>query len=244
MVRLPRGALLNFATVLAGALVGLAVGNRLPVGCQSIALSGIGLAVLGIGVKMFFRSTSGLIVVASIALGGILGVVIGIDSGLQAFSEMMRQRTGATDANQFNSTLVATSVLFCVGPMTILGCMQDALEDKLELIGLKSAMDGVAAVFFAATSVSAGLGVLVTAGIVLVCQSLLTFGARALQRVAKDEPLMAEITATGGVMLLGTALGLLDLKHLPVANYLPGLLLAPLFVILARKVSLRKQGSA
>ena len=232
---LPRGALLNFATVLVGAQIGLALGSGVPVAYRTIALSGLGLVVIGIGTKMFLGSRSGLVVAAAVSLGGIAGAMIGIDAGLQGFAEFMRQQTGGTDAAQFNGALVATSVLFCVGPMTLLGCMQDALEHKLDLIAVKSTMDGVAAVFFAAASRSAGLGVLVTAGIVLVCQSTLTWGARQLKPIASDGDLLAELSATGGIMLIGIGLGLLNIKQLPMANYLPALVFAPLFVLAGRR---------
>lgn len=235
----PRGAMLNFATVLVGALIGLAVGASVPEKFKTIALSGLGLVTLGIGIKMFLGGKNALIVAGAIAIGGILGSAIGIDAGLQAFAEFMRERTGGGDAAQFNAALVATSVLFCVGPMTLLGCMEDALEGKLQLLSLKSTMDGVAAVFFAATSRSAGMGVLVTAFVVLIFQSALTVMAKVLRPVAQDEELLTELTAAGGVMLMGTGLGLLAIKALPVADYLPALLLAPTFVLVQRKVKRR-----
>jgi len=233
---LPRGSLLNFVTVLAGALVGLLAGSALPDQYKTIALSGLGLVTVGLGFKMFFGAKDILVVAGAIALGGILGAFVGISAGFEQFAEFMRQRLGGGDAAQFNQALIATSVLYCVGPMTLLGCMEDALEGKIELLSLKSAMDGVAAVFFAATSRSAGLGVLVTAFVVLVFQSLLTFAAKALRPIAKDEHLLADLSGAGGLMLVGIGLGLLDIKRLAMADYLPALILAPLFVLLGRRL--------
>lgn len=234
-MKFPRGALLNFATVFAGALVGLLVGSALPERLKIVALSGLGLVTVGMSIKMFLQARNLLAVAAAVALGGVLGSAIGIDAGLQSFAEFMRQRTGGGDAAQFNTALVATSVLFCVGPMTLLGCIEDALENRLNLISVKSTMDGIAAVFFAAASRSAGLGVLTTAFVVLVVQTVLTLAARALKPLADDEELMAEFTGTGGALLMGTGLGLLQIKSLPVADYLPALVLAPLFVSLGRR---------
>lgn len=232
----PRGALLNFSTVLVGALVGLALGSGLSSQYKDIALSGLGLVVVGIGLKMFFGTKNVLIIAGAISIGGIVGSMIGFDAAIQGFAEFMRRQTGASDAAQFNQALIATSVLFCVGPMTLLGCMEDAIEGKLDLLSLKSAMDGVAAVFFAAASRSAGLGVLVTAFVVLVSQSLLTIGARKLQPIAADQDLLAELSAAGGIMLMGIGLGLLEIKRMPVADYLPALAFAPIFVLVGRRI--------
>ena len=120
----------------------------------------------------------------------------------------------------------------------------DFLEGKIELLSLKSAMDGVAAVFFAATSRSAGLGVVVTAFVVLVFQSLLTFAAKALRPIAKDEGLLADLSGAGGLMLVGIGLGLLEVKRLAMADYLPALILAPLFVLLGRRLGRKTSQSA
>jgi uncharacterized membrane protein YqgA involved in biofilm formation len=108
--------------------------------------------------------------------------------------------------------------------MTLLGCLEDGLEGKTDLLKIKSTLDGVGAVFFAATL---GPGVLVTAAIVLVVQGALTVSAQSLRSFAQDEVLVAEATAVGGIMMIATALGLLGIKSLPVANYLPALALAP-----------------
>jgi uncharacterized membrane protein YqgA involved in biofilm formation len=122
--------------------------------------------------------------------------------------------------------------------MTVLGCMQDALEKKQEILALKSTMDGIAAVFLTA---ALGLGVLLTAGLVLVFQGLLTLGARYLQPVADDAEALAELGATGGAILLGTGLGLLEIKDLHTANYLPSIFLAPAIVMIGRKVRLTRK---
>jgi uncharacterized protein len=121
--------------------------------------------------------------------------------------------------------------------MTLLGCLQDGLEGKIELLAIKSTMDGIAAVFFAA---ALGPGVLVTAGVVLVVQSAITFLAKPLKPIAGDQELLSEITGSGGVMLMGIGLGLLNIKNLPVATYLPALVLAPLGVVVMRKMKLRR----
>lgn len=229
---LPRGTLLNTATVAAGALLGWAIKSRVQPEYQAVALSGLGLVTVGLGLKMFLEARHILIVAGAIAFGGMLGLVLGIQSGLDQFAEWAKHVFGNGDTRGFNEALVTTSILFCVGPLTLLGCLQDGLEGKVELLAIKSTLDGIGAIFFAASL--NGPGVLVTAGVVLVVQSLLTFLARPLQPLAKDPELLTEVTGSGGVMLIGIGLGLLNIRSLPMATYLPALFLAPLAVSVKR----------
>jgi len=115
--------------------------------------------------------------------------------------------------------------------------MQGRHEGKIELLALKSTMDGVGAIFFA---VKSGPAVLATALVVLVVQSAITFAAKPLRPLSEDDDLLAELSAAGGVMLVGTGLGLLAIKSLPVANYLPALVLAPLFVVIGRRFTAKR----
>lgn len=234
---LPRGTLLNTATVAIGGLIGWAAGARIPASYQELVFAGLGIVTLGLGFKMLLGSKNILIVAAAIALGGMLGMAIGIQDALGQFATWMKIQLGAQDDAGFVDIMITTSVLFCVGPMTLLGCMQDRLEKRIELLALKSTMDGVASIFFA---VKSGPAVLATAVVVLVFQSLLTICAKPLQPVGEDEELLAELSAAGGVMLVGTGLGLLAIKAIPVANFLPALMLAPVFVLVGRRVKLGK----
>ncbi len=234
---LPRGTLLNTATVAIGGLIGWAAGARIPASYQELVFAGLGIVTLGLGFKMLLGSKNILIVAAAIALGGMLGMAIGIQDALGHLATWMKIQLGAQDDAGFVDIMITTSVLFCVGPMTLLGCMQDRLEKRIELLALKSTMDGVASIFFA---VKSGPAVLATAVVVLVFQSLLTICAKPLQPVGEDEELLAELSAAGGVMLVGTGLGLLAIKAIPVANFLPALMLAPVFVLVGRRVKLGK----
>lgn len=230
-----RGTFLNTATVAAGALLGLAVGRFTPPAAQETAIAGLGLVTTGLAIRMFLQSRNPLAVAGAIALGGVLGMLLGFDTGLHRFADWAKATSGG--GGRFSEAVVTTTVLFCVGPMTLLGCLQDGLEGRSELLSLKSTMDGVAAFFFAA---ALGPGVLVTAVVVLVFQGALTLMARRLRRLAEREDLMAEISGAGGAILLATGLGLLGIKSLPTANYLPALLLAPLFALTLAKLESRK----
>jgi uncharacterized membrane protein YqgA involved in biofilm formation len=224
-----RGTLLNTATVAVGATVGLALGYALPTNLQEVALQGLGLVTLGLGLKMSLGSKNILLVAAAIVFGGVVGRLLGIEVGLTNVAEWMRTVTNGQGS--FNEGLITSVVLFCVGPMTLLGCIQDALEGKIELLSLKSLMDGVAAVFLAATL---GVGVLASAVLVLVIQGTLTLLARPLRPIAEDSEFVQEASAVGGLMLIGTGFGLLGIAKLAVPAFLPALLLAPVFVQVGR----------
>lgn len=227
-----KGTLLNTATVTAGSLIGLAIGRFIPGDAQQIALNGLGLVVIGIGVKMFLGSKNVLIVAGSIAIGGIIGLLLHIQFGLDHLAEWVRASVGG--GGRFSEGLVAACVLFCVGPLTILGCIQDGLEGKSELLSLKSTLDGVASVFLAAAM---GVGVLFSAAFVLIVQSLITLLAKRLSFLRSDAVLLAEFEGTGGPIMLAIGLSLLEIRKIPTANYLPALVLAPLTVLIARRLS-------
>lgn len=228
----PKGTLLNTLTVFLGGLIGWLFFKNVGHEYRNIAISGLGLVTLGIGLKMLLGSKNILVVAAAIALGGMLGLFLGIQNGIEVFADWAKLQVGATEDTSFVSVLITSSVLFCVGPMTLIGCMQDRLEGKSELLALKSTMDGFAAIFF---GVASGPAIMVTALVILVFQSLLTFGAGVLKPVANDEEQLAELSAAGGVMLMGTGFGLLEVLNLPVANYLPALIIAPCLVLAFRR---------
>jgi uncharacterized protein len=233
-----RGTLLNTATVAVGAGIGLVAGSVIPTEYQDVVMGGLGLITVGIGVKLFLEAKNIVIVAAAVALGGILGLALGVHAAIEAFAEWAKQTFGGQGSSTFTEAIIVTSVLFCVGPMTLLGCIQDALEDKIELLAIKSTMDGFCAIFFAA---ALGPGVLVSAGVVLVVQGLLTISATPLKRLMRDEAAIGNASSVGGVMLLGIGFGLLaepgflptDRSQLPIANFIPALFLAPAISSLA-----------
>ncbi len=238
---IPRGTLLNTGTVALGGAIGWLIGKALPTSYADVAFSGLGIVTIGIGMKMLLGARNVLIVAAATALGGVLGKALGIHDHLEGLAETIKHLVGATGDHGFVDVMVGTSVLFCVGPMTLLGCMQERLEGKVELLALKSTMDGVGAIFFGAVS---GAAVMATAGVVLVFQTLLTLAAKPLRPIADDQDMLADLSGAGGVMLVGTGIGLLVLNKgpglqelkLPVSNYLPSLILAPAFVGIGHRI--------
>jgi uncharacterized protein len=222
------GTVINVVAVLIGAGIGLVVGARLSEGMLETAMHAIGLVTLLVGVQSFLRFDNALVPLVSVIVGLVVGEFLNIDGWLKHFGNALERRF-AKGASPVSKAFVTTSLLFCVGPLTMLGSLQDGVSGDYRLLALKSALDFVAALSFAAVL---GWGVLLSAGSILVVQGALTLAA-ALFGTFIDEPMILAMTSTGGVLLLGLGLVLLELKDVRVANMLPALIAAPLLVALA-----------
>lgn len=231
------GTVLNVIAVLVGGTIGTFLGNRLPTRIQETVMHGLGLVVLVIGVVMAIGTNNLLIPLFSIVSGGILGELLRIDDGLNRLGGWAEARWGKALGQgkiagwSVTRAFVTSSLIFCVGPMTILGSIQDGLLGDYELLAIKSALDGFAAIPFAA---SLGPGVLLSVATVTVVQGGLSALAGGLgvglEEVTRTTPWVVELTATGGVIMLGIGLTLLELKRIRVASFLPSIALAPLLV--------------
>lgn len=229
------GTFINVATVLAGTTIGTLLGSRLPERVRDTVIHALGLVTLLVGVSQGLSAfepplsdlTRGavLIVLGSILIGGILGELIGIERGLDAIGERLKRRFGRGQA-RFTEGFVVASLVFCVGPLTILGSIQDGLTDDFELLAVKSLLDGFAALAFASVL---GWGVGFSALTVLIYQGVLTLSASAAAGAFSDS-MIAAMSAVGGILILGIALRLLDLRLVRVGNLLPALVLAPIAV--------------
>ncbi len=233
------GTLINVAAVVVGGTLGTLLGNRLPEKTRQTVLSGLGLMTLIIGITMALQTKNVLIPLFSVLLGGILGEAVRIDDGLNWLGRLAENRFGSASVGQegerggkFAQGFITASLIFCVGPMTILGSLQDGLTGDYSLLMVKSVLDGFAAMALAA---SLGAGVILSAVTVLVFQgglSLLAmlFGT-VLGGVTRETPWVIEMTAAGGVVILSIAFILLDIKRIRTANLLPAIFIAPLIVV-------------
>ncbi len=225
------GTLLNVLTILIGGSLGTVLGHKLPVRLRETVLWGLGLFTIALGLQMTFKSQNGLITLGSVLLGGVLGEGWRIEDRLKTVGAWLEARfarnTDADGTARFIKGFVSASLIFCVGPMAILGAIEDGLKGNYQLLAVKAVMDGFAALAFSA---SLGVGVLFSALAVLVYQgsiSLLAVQAKSLL----TEPMIVELTATGGVLIMGIGFGaLLELRPIRVANYLPALFIAPVIV--------------
>jgi uncharacterized membrane protein YqgA involved in biofilm formation len=222
------GTAINVVAVLAGGSIGALVGTRLPARMRETAMRTIGLITILIGVSNFLETDDLLVPLVSVILGFVIGEALNLDNALRRFGGSL-QRRFSKGKSPFGRAFVTTSLVFCVGPLTILGSLEDGLTGDYSLLALKSALDFVVSVSFASVL---GWGVLLSAGTVLLVQGTLTLSAGLLEGVV-TEPMIGATTATGGVLILGLGLVLLELKEVRVANMLPALLVAPLLVAAA-----------
>ena len=224
------GTFLNIATVLIGGMIGLIFGARIPDKLKETVIAGMGLFTAAMGIQMFLKTENPLIVLGSLLIGTLLGEWMRIEDGLQNLGKYLEQRfskEGDDGSNKFVRGFLTASLLFCVGPMTILGSIQDGLTGDYNLLAVKSVLDGFAALAFTSTL---GVGVLFSTIIILVYQGGISLLAAQLNAIVTPS-MMNELTATGGVILLGLALSsLLEIKKIRVGNMLPGLLVAPVIV--------------
>ncbi len=233
------GTLLNAVAVVLGASIGLLVGDRLPDRIRESLAIAIGLFTLAIGASMalpVFNDPSAavgdsLVVLASLLLGVAIGEVIRLQDALEALGGWFERRLsrGERGSSRIAEAFVTTSLVFCVGPLTILGSIANGLSGDATLLATKSVLDGVSSVAFAAVL---GPGVYLSALTILVFQGALASSAF-LARSVLDARTVLVTTAVGGTILLGMALRLLELRRVRVANFLPGVLIAPLAVRLA-----------
>lgn len=225
------GTLINVAAILIGGTIGLFFGARIPERFKNTVIAGMGLFTTALGLQMFFKSENSLIVLGALIIGALLGEWIGIEDGLQAFGQMLEKRfsrdTEIGSSSKFVRGFMVSSLLFCIGPIAILGSIQDGLTGDYKLLAVKSTLDGFAAIAFASTL---GVGVLFASIPILIYQGGVSLLANQLNALV-TAPMMAEMTATGGVILMGVAFSnLLEIKKIRAGNFLPALVIAPLIV--------------
>jgi uncharacterized membrane protein YqgA involved in biofilm formation len=237
------GTIINIFAVLVGGTLGMLFGARLPERLKATVVAGLGLFTVAIGIQMFLKTENPLIVLGALLIGALLGEWWKIEDGLQTVGRVLEARfvrdlkpasaPGASTSPHFASRgdflrgFLTASLLFCVGPMTILGSIQDGLTGNYELLAVKSVLDGFASLAFASTL---GVGVLFSALVILIFQGGISLLAVQLNALV-TAPMLNEMTAAGGVILMGLALSsLLEIKKIRVGNFLPALAVAPLIV--------------
>jgi uncharacterized membrane protein YqgA involved in biofilm formation len=244
------GTVINVATIVVGSLLGMSVGHRLPEATRSVVTDCLGLTTLLVAGLSASKVTDAslssavgsgapvLIVLGSLLIGGVAGSLLRIEGRLEGLADAIQAKlaarpklVGAAESGQdhqarerFIEGWLSASLLFCVGPLTILGSLSDGLGRGIDQLSLKSVLDGLAAVAFAS---SFGIGVLASALSVAVVQGLLTVLAVVLGSMLPDAHIAA-LTATGGLLLVGISLRLLRIREIPVGDLLPALIVAPL----------------
>jgi uncharacterized membrane protein YqgA involved in biofilm formation len=237
------GTALNVASVVVGSGLGMLLGHRFPQRTRDVVTDGLGLLTLMAAALSAaavldrpFGAAVGrggpvLVVLGALLVGGIIGSLLRLEERLAALGPRLHRRFAREDVDdahpsrqRFADGFMTASLVFCVGPLTVLGSIEDGLGHGIQQLALKSTLDGFAAVAFAA---SFGVGVMAAAVTVAVVQGGLTAVGLLLGDVLPD-PAVSALTATGGLLLVGVALRLLRVRDVPVADLLPALVVAPL----------------
>jgi uncharacterized membrane protein YqgA involved in biofilm formation len=223
---------INSLAVIIGSLLGLLVGSRLKEQFKEVIFASAGLVTIVIGVQMALQTQSYLVLLFSIVVGGLLGYLLGIEDAILRLGSWMERRATrgkvsvqASSGSQFAHGFLNASVLFCSGAMAVVGSIAAGTQGDYTLILIKSVMDGSMAILFAAAY---GPGVIASAAVVLVYQGFFTLAGIWLSPVMGPAGL-AELSAAGGILLIMIAFGLIQVKQFRTGNFLPALVVAPLF---------------
>lgn len=231
------GTLINTAAILVGGFLGLKVARQFSVQTQTRIKLALAAFTLYVGGRMIWDGIGGSfgtvlkqvgIAMLALVLGNALGMALRLQKGLDRLGHYAKERIAKAspeDDHRFSEGFVTCTLIFCVGPMAILGALEDGASGDFNTLAKKSVMDGLAAMGFAATF---GPGVLLAALPVLAYQGTLTLLAHALADHLRDPMLLGSIRVTGGLVVLCIVVVILELRKVPLANYLPSLVVAPL----------------
>jgi uncharacterized protein len=245
------GTIINVIAILVGGTLGVFLGARLSDQLRQTVMAGLGLFVVAIGIQMFLKTQNSLVVLGSLLIGALLGEWWQVEEGIRRMGRwleaqssrwskpLVRKGDAVTEENSLETTMrtsrqerfvrgfFTSSLLFCVGPIAILGSIQDGLSGNYQLLAVKSILDGFASLAFAS---SMGIGVLFSVIPILIYQGSISLLAGQIEPLV-SQAMMVEMTATGGVLLMAIGLSnLLEIRPIRTGNFLPALLVAPLIV--------------
>ena len=221
------GTLINTVTVILGGLIGLRFGTRIPNRVQATVVQVIGLTTVAIGLADVLKTENIVFPLVGMALGSIVGELLSIEERLVGVGDWLRDRYAkSADASRFSTGFVNATMLFCVGPLTILGAIQDGMGETPQLYIIKSSLDGFMSIVF--TSVY-GVGAMFSAASVFVVQGSLTLLGSNLDQLL-SERMQIEMFAAGGIAVLAIGLNLLGVAKIRLGSLLPGLVVTPVLV--------------
>ena len=219
------GNVVNALAIVVGGSLGLALMRGIPRSYQHLIMQGIGLSTLLIGMQSALKVQDLLVVIAAIILGAVAGEFVKVEERLERLGERLKGLFGAAQG-RFTEAFMTPTLVYVVGAMAVMGPLQSGLTGDHSIVYAKSMLDGTIAIIFSATL---GPGVLLSAVPVLVYQGMITLGATWIAPFLTPA-MLAELVATGGLLILGIGLNLLELTRVKVGNLLPALLMAPLLV--------------
>lgn len=225
------GTIVNALAILVGSLVGIFIkrffGKRLPEAYTDIVMQGVGLSVVIIGISSALKTENMLIVIISLVIGGVIGTLIGIEKKLDSVGNLVQRRFSGNSESTFSLGFVNASLIFCVGAMAIVGSLDAGLKGSYETLYAKSLLDGITSMILAATL---GIGVTFSAVPVILYQGSITLLSGSLHSYL-TESVINEMSAVGGILILGIGLNMLDIKKVNVGNMLPAIFIPLLYFI-------------
>ena len=219
------GTLVNTAAVIVGGAIGLLLKKNMPQRITTIYFQAVGLFTLAIGISMVVKMDHILIVVASMALGSLLGEWLNIEAGAEKLSEYLKKKF-RIGSEKFSEGLITAFLLFCIGSMTILGTIQEGTGGSSDLLFTKSLMDFFSAILLASAF---GFGVVISAIPLFIFQTILTLIAMYAGRFFTPE-IIQGLTSVGGILLIGLGINILEIKKLRIMNMLPALVVVALLL--------------
>jgi uncharacterized membrane protein YqgA involved in biofilm formation len=227
------GTIVNTMAIIVGGLIGLVFGHALPEKMKRTVIQGIGLSVLLIGGSMALQTKNPLVVISSLVIGGILGEWIDIELRLQNFGQWLESKIVKNkEESGFTKAFITASLIYCVGAMAIMGSLESGLKGNNSILFAKAMLDGISAIVFAS---SMGLGVIAAALPVFLYQGAITLAAGLLQGLLSTQ-VIAEMGASGGLLIVGIGLTILEIKEIKVGNLLLGIFAAIPITILFTKL--------
>lgn len=222
------GTIINSAAIILGCTVGIILKNHFPLKISEVLFQGIGLTTLMIGSQMAIQGSEILYIILSIVVGGIIGEMIDIEMRLDSLGNKIKSLFKKFKGTErFTEGFITASLLYCVGSMAVMGAIEEGISGNPDILLAKSALDGISSIIFAS---SLGIGVLFSAISVFVYQGMITQVAQLVKNFI-TEGIINEMTAVGGILIIGLSLGILKIKKIKVANLLPSLLIIILFMI-------------
>lgn len=230
------GTIINALAIICGALLG-SVFSRISDGIRTTVMQGIGIAVGLLGLTMALKTENFLVLIFSIVLGGVIGELMRIDHWLNELGQWLERKIGGKAKGNIANGFVTATLVYCVGAMAILGAMDSGLRQNHDILYTKSLLDGFSAIIFTSTL---GIGVMFSAIPVFLYQGVIAVASTFISLLLSKEMLdaiISEITAVGGILIIGIGINILEVKKVNVANLLPAIIIAALMVPFLTKVS-------
>ncbi|HZJ84915.1 MAG TPA: DUF554 domain-containing protein [Syntrophomonadaceae bacterium] len=222
------GTIINALAIIFAGLIGLLLGKGIPQNISRTVEEGLGLLVLVIGIQYALKAESLVIIGISLAVGAMIGELRQWEAKLDKLAYLLQVKLGSGEDDQFVKGFVSACVLFCVGAMAVMGSLEDGLTGNYEILLIKSILDGIFSLIFAA---SMGIGVLFSAIPVLIYQGAISLGATFIKPILTD-PILNNINAFGGVLIAGLGLNIIGITKIRVVNLLPGIIVVPIIMAL------------